>query len=222
MALMVLGWRGRIAQRFSLGKTSPFKRMIIIAVRLGAVSWGGFVAQIPLLERLLCTGDDGIELELVRSWEHRAIVLPGPSYVNFVAIAGYELAGIVGAFLLPVILLAPGSLVVCLALELSTVYLGVQKIVSGIDVLSVFVIAAGLVSGALRFLRRGTGSLFYAASIVGFYGLIFLGVNPGLSLGAVVVGSLAIKAGGNKITSVSGLKNRKANVYSNDCMEELP
>lgn len=182
-------------------KSSKLKRLILISIRLGSLSWGGFVAQIPLVERLLCTGEDALDVQEVRGWEHSAIVLPGPSYVNFVAIAGYELAGILGAFLLPIILLIPGSVLVCSILILSTIDTNVQRLAMGVDSLSVFVISAGLVGGALRFLQRGSGSKLYAIGALAFIGLVYVGINPGLSLGAIVLGSVLVKSGGSKIMS---------------------
>lgn len=182
-------------------KSSHLKRLILISIRLGSLSWGGFVAQIPLVERLLCTGEDALDVQEVRGWEHSAIVLPGPSYVNFVAIAGYKLAGILGAFLLPIILLIPGSILVCIILLLSTIDTNVQRLAMGVDSLSVFVISAGLVGGALRFLQRGTGSKLYAIGALVFIALVYIGINPGLSLGAIVLGSVLLKSGGSKILS---------------------
>lgn len=185
------------------------------------MSWGGFVAQIPLVERLLCSGEDGLDLELVRNWEHRAIVLPGPSYVNFVAIAGYELAGVIGVFLLPVILLTPGAVLVCTFLALSNFDANIQKFATDVDKLAVFVIAAGLAGGSLRFLQRGSGSRIYAVTSVAFLGLVFVGVNPGLSLGILVIGSIGVKSGAEKVISkIRSIRSGSVGMSNLGLMEE--
>lgn len=216
----VLRDKQRTKSRSRKVKSSHLKRLILISIRLGSLSWGGFVAQIPLVERLLCTGEDALDVQEVRGWEHSAIVLPGPSYVNFVAIAGYELAGILGAFLLPIILLIPGSVLVCIILVLSTIDTNVQRLAMGVDSLSVFVISAGLVGGALRFLQRGTGSKLYAIGALAFIGLVYVGINPGLSLGAIVLGSVLVKSGGSKILSARRLPFMRLNARADGLLLE--
>lgn len=164
----------------------------LVALRLGALSWGGFIAQVPRIERFLCTGRRSFPLDVVRSWESKAIILPGPSFINFFAIAGFAGGGLVGAFLVPLLLFLPSSVLVCALLGLSRVSMSVSTTVSGVSAFVVFALAGGMGAGAVKFVRRGSGSAWYVVSGVALAGILYLGGNPGLGLLAVLVASLLV------------------------------
>lgn len=166
--------------------------LCLVALRLGALSWGGFIAQVPRIERFLCTGRRSFPLEEVRAWESKAIILPGPSFINFFAIAGFASGGLLGAFLVPLLLFLPSSVLVCALLGVSRQSASVNAAVTGVSAFVVFALAGGMGAGAVKFVRRGSGSGWYAVSGLALAFLLYLGGNPGLGLLAVLVASLLV------------------------------
>ena len=68
-------------------------------LKIGATSWGGYMALTAMIEKQMCEIDKAIEEEKVVHAISLASVLPGPVAVNVVAYIGYQLKGIKGAFI---------------------------------------------------------------------------------------------------------------------------
>lgn len=182
-----------------MSNRSSLKNLSFLALRLGMFSWGGFIAQIPPIERLLCGPKRNLPLDLVRRWEHKAIILPGPSFVNFFAIAGYSTGGLVGAFFVPMLLFLPGSILVCALLAVIQVIPSIGHAVNGVDSIMVFALGGGMIAGGIRFLRSSPGSLWYAVSGLFFSIIMWAGGNPGLSLLAVLLVTLFLTSSARKL-----------------------
>lgn len=87
----------RRQEEMMLDKTS-YQHLFLLFLKIGATSWGGFMALISMIRKQL------VEKEVIISDEEMvhavslASILPGPVAVNVVAYIGYKLKGIKGAF----------------------------------------------------------------------------------------------------------------------------
>ena len=78
----------------------PSSRYLLITfLKIGATSWGGFMALISVLQKQLCEKDNLVSPEKMLQGISLASVLPGPMAVNVVAYTGYIISGIRGAIL---------------------------------------------------------------------------------------------------------------------------
>ena len=68
-------------------------------LKIGATSWGGYMALVAMIEKQMCEIDKAIEEEKLVHAISLASVLPGPVAVNVVAYIGYQLKGIKGALI---------------------------------------------------------------------------------------------------------------------------
>lgn len=66
-------------------------------LKIGATSWGGYMALIAMIQKQISEKDKAIEEEKIIHAVSLASVLPGPVAVNVVAYIGYQLKGIKGA-----------------------------------------------------------------------------------------------------------------------------
>jgi chromate transporter len=94
-------------------------------LKIGATSWGGYMALIAMIEKQFCQIDKAIEEEKVVHAISLASVLPGPVAVNVVAYIGYQLKGIKGALVSMIAVLIPCFV---LMVALSYVYLSYGNI----------------------------------------------------------------------------------------------
>src|SRR5215831_17876647 len=94
-------------------------------LKIGATSWGGYMALIAMIEKQFCQIDKAIEEEKVVHALSLASVLPGPVAVNVVAYVGYQLKGIKGALVSMAAVLLPCFV---LMMALSYVYFSYENI----------------------------------------------------------------------------------------------
>ncbi len=118
------------------------KYLFFTFLKIGAISWGGFMALISVVQNNLVERDKVIEDEEILDGTSLASILPGPVAFNVVAYLGYRLRGIKGALVSMVAILLP-SFILILALTyfyfeygdllvLSNFFLGVLPAVSAI------------------------------------------------------------------------------------------
>ncbi len=88
-------------------------------LKIGATSWGGYMALIAMIEKQISEKDKAIEEEKIIHAVSLASVLPGPVAVNVVAYIGYQIKGIKGALVSVTAVLIPCFI---LMLALSYVY----------------------------------------------------------------------------------------------------
>ncbi len=116
-------------------------------LKIGATSFGGFLALVSVIQDQMVTRDETIKNELVLDGISLASVLPGPLAVNVVTYIGYHLNGIKGALVSMMAVILP-SFILVLALSWFYFEYGtlpvVDRIFSGIlpAVVAIIVIVA--------------------------------------------------------------------------------
>jgi len=93
--------------------------LFIKFLKIGATSWGGYMALIAMIQKQICERDKAIEEEKIIHAVSLASVLPGPVAVNVVAYIGYQMKGIKGALVSITAVLIPCFI---LMLALSYIY----------------------------------------------------------------------------------------------------
>ena len=93
--------------------------LFIKFLKIGATSWGGYMALIAMIQKQICERDKAIEEEKIIHAVSLASVLPGPVAVNVVAYIGYQIKGIKGALVSIIAVLIPCFI---LMLVLSYIY----------------------------------------------------------------------------------------------------
>jgi len=76
-------------------------------LKIGATSWGGYMALVAMIEKQICEIDKAMEVEKIVHALSLASILPGPVAVNVVAYIGYHLKGIKGALVSMTAVLIP-------------------------------------------------------------------------------------------------------------------
>jgi chromate transporter len=76
-------------------------------LKIGATSWGGYMALIAIIEKQISQIDKTVEQEKIVHAVSLASVLPGAVAVNVVAYIGYQLKGIKGALISIIAVLIP-------------------------------------------------------------------------------------------------------------------
>lgn len=94
--------------------------LFLTFLRIGATSWGGFMALISMIQKKVVEKDELMDNRTIMEGISLASVLPGPMAVNVVSFVGYRLGGIKGAFISIFAVLLPSFV---LMLVLSHFYL---------------------------------------------------------------------------------------------------
>jgi len=93
---------------------SSLKYLFFTFLKIGATSWGGFMALISIVQKQLVEKDKRISDAEILEGISLASVLPGPVAFNVVAYVGYRLRGISGALVSMAGLLIPSFLLMLL------------------------------------------------------------------------------------------------------------
>ncbi len=101
------------------GPKISLKYLFFTFLKIGSVSWGGFMALIAVVEKQLVEKDKIIQHEMILDGISLASVLPGPVAFNVVTYVGYRLRGLKGALVSMAAILLPSFLLI---LMLATVY----------------------------------------------------------------------------------------------------
>lgn len=99
---------------------TPLRYLFFTFLKIGATSWGGFMALVSVIQKRLVEKDRVVENEVILEGISLASVLPGPIAFNVVTFIGYRLKGIKGALVSMAGILLPSFL---LMLLLSVLYL---------------------------------------------------------------------------------------------------
>ncbi len=94
------------------GKEISLRYLFFTFLKIGAISWGGFMALIAVVQKQLVDKDKVIKEELILDGISLASVLPGAVAINVVTYVGYHLRGIKGALLSMVATILPGFLLI--------------------------------------------------------------------------------------------------------------
>ncbi len=100
--------------------STSLKYLFFTFLKIGATSWGGFMALISVIQKQIVDGDKKLENEILLEGISLASVLPGPMAFNVVTFVGYKLKGIRGALVSMAGIVLPSFL---LMLALSFLYL---------------------------------------------------------------------------------------------------
>ncbi len=93
-------------------KEISLKYLFFTFLKIGAISWGGFMALIAVVQKQLVDKDKIIKEELVLDGISLASVLPGAVAINVITYIGYQLRGIKGALVSMVATVIPGFLLI--------------------------------------------------------------------------------------------------------------
>ena len=93
-------------------KTISLKYLFFTFLKIGAISWGGFMALIAVVQKQLVDKDKVIREEVILDGISLASVLPGAVAINVVTYVGYQLRGIKGALVSMVATVFPGFLMI--------------------------------------------------------------------------------------------------------------
>lgn len=93
-------------------KKISLKYLFLTFLKLGAISWGGFMALIAVVQKQLVDKDKVIREEVILDGISLASVLPGAVAINVVTYIGYQLRGIKGALVSMAATVFPGFLLI--------------------------------------------------------------------------------------------------------------
>ncbi|MFZ4547302.1 MAG: chromate efflux transporter [Bacteroidales bacterium] len=100
--------------------STSLKYLFFTFLKIGATSWGGFMALISVVQKQIVDKDKKLDNEILLEGISLASVLPGPMAFNVVTFVGYKLKGIRGALVSMAGIVLPSFL---LMLALSFLYL---------------------------------------------------------------------------------------------------
>ncbi|MDR0599624.1 MAG: chromate transporter [Treponema sp.] len=136
-------------------------------IRIGASTFGGGYAMIPVLDRELIRGKGWITMEEVMDYYTIAQVTPGIIAVNVSTFVGYKRKGLLGGLLATLGLILPGvTLVTVVSLFISRFaeYPLVQRVFAGIRV----AVGALILDAAIKLIRglfkNGKSVVLFAAA----------------------------------------------------------
>ena len=175
-------------------KEVTLKYLLLNFLKIGATSFGGFIAMVSVIQDQMVTKNKVIKNEIILDGISLASVMPGPLAVNVVTYIGYQLKGIYGALISMMAVILP-SYILVLALSWSYLEYGtlplVDKIFSGI----MPAVVAIIVVVAIRMTKKSISdykqwiicilSGLFLISVGGFFitlGLIFAGGLAGYLL----------------------------------------
>lgn len=101
-------------------QNTPLLYLFLTFLKIGAISWGGFMALISVVQKQLVEKDKKLSDEVILDGISLASVLPGPIAFNVIAYIGYYLKGIKGALISMIAILLPSFLLIT---ALSYVYI---------------------------------------------------------------------------------------------------
>ena len=90
------------------------KYLFFTFLKIGTISWGGFMALISVIQKQLVEQDKKISDEVILDGVSLASVLPGPVAFNVVAYLGYVMRGIKGAVVSMLGILLPSFILILL------------------------------------------------------------------------------------------------------------
>jgi len=147
-----------------------FKTFILI----GSTSFGGYMTLISMMRNKMVTRDKSVDDNLIAEGISLASMLPGPVAVNVVAYTGFHIAGIAGALVSIISVLAP-SFILVLGLTLVYIQAG-SKIGFESILLGIFPVVAGVIfsTGVSMGRKICTKLPHYGIAVLSFALLFFL------------------------------------------------
>lgn len=181
-------------------------------LKIGCVSFGGYMALVSLVQRVMVDEDETLDNDVVLDSITVASLLPGPVAVNVVTYIGYHLKGRTGAILSAVAVLLPAC---TLMLILSWIYFSYSYKVEWNQVMY-FVGAAvsGIIlSTALQLYKKEIGSNYKKAALCFFTALVMVLISNylvtvALILTGAILGYFIERNNGTPALSSTGIKTK--------------
>lgn len=174
----------------SRGNTNTSKYLLLNFLKIGATSFGGFLALVSVVQDQMVNRDKTIKNEVILDGISLASVLPGPLAVNVVTYIGYQLNGIKGALLSMTAVTLP-SFILVLGLSWSYFEYGTLPLVENIFSGIMPAVVAIIVIVAIRMAKKSvTDYKQWGICILSGLLLIWLG-GFFITLGLIITGGLA-------------------------------
>jgi chromate transporter len=172
------------------GNLNISKYLAINFLKIGATSFGGFLAMVSVVQDQMVNRDKTIRNELMLDGISLASVLPGPLAVNVVTYIGYHLNGIRGALISMMAVILPSFLLV-LALSWSYFEYGTLPLVDNIFSGIMPAVVAIIIIVAIRMAKKSvTDYKQWIICILSGLLLIWVG-GFFMTLGLIITGGLA-------------------------------
>ena len=172
------------------GHTNTSKYLLLNFLKIGATSFGGFLALVSVVQDQMVSKDKAIKNELILDGISLASVMPGPLAVNVVTYIGYHLNGIKGALLSMMAVTLPSFLLV-LGLSWSYFEYGTLPLVENVFSGIMPAVVAIIVIVAIRMAKKSvTDYKQWGICIISGLLLILLG-GFFITLGLIVTGGVA-------------------------------
>lgn len=101
---------------------TSLKYLFFTFLKIGAISWGGFMALISVVQKQLVEKDKKVADDVILDSISLASVLPGPLAFNVVSYLGYHLRGIKGALVSMVAILLPSFFLILILTYIYFIY----------------------------------------------------------------------------------------------------
>ncbi len=171
-------------------KEVTLRYLLLNFLKIGATSFGGFIAMVSVIQDQMVSKDKVIKNETVLDGISLASILPGPLAVNVVTYIGYQLKGVYGALISMMAVILPSYFLV---LGLSWFYLEygtlplVDKIFSGI----MLAVVAIIVVVAVRMAKKSISD-YKQWILCMLSGLLLISIGGFfITLGVIFAGGLA-------------------------------
>ncbi|MCD6543132.1 MAG: chromate efflux transporter, partial [Flavobacteriaceae bacterium] len=198
-------------------KEITLKYLLLNFLKIGATSFGGFIAMVSVIQDQMVTKNKVIKNDVILDGISLASVLPGPLAVNVVTYIGYKLKGVSGALISMLAVILP-SYILVLGLSWSYLEYGslplVDKIFSGIMPAVVAVIIVVAISMAKKSI---TDNKQWIICIISGLLLITIG-GFFITLGLIFVGGLA----GYILYSKSLTSQKNEKIIKNNKKKDIP
>jgi len=166
------------------------KYLLLNFLKIGATSFGGFLAMVSVVQDQMVNRDKTIKNEVILDGISLASVLPGPLAVNVVTYIGYQLNGMKGALLSMMAVIFP-SFILVLALSWSYFEYGTLPLVENIFSGIMPAVVAIIIIVAIRMAKKSVSDYKqWGICILSGLLLIWLG-GFFITLGLIIAGALA-------------------------------
>jgi chromate transporter len=166
------------------------KYLLLNFLKIGATSFGGFLAMVSVVQDQMVKRDKTIKNELILDGISLASVMPGPLAVNVVTYIGYQLNGIKGALISMMAVILPSFLLV-LALSWSYFEYGTLPLADNIFSGIMPAVVAIIIIVAIRMAKKSVTD-FKQWIICILSGLLLIWVGGFfITLGLIITGGLA-------------------------------
>ncbi len=170
--------------------------LYITFFKLGAITFGGGYAMMPVLERELVQKKKWITSEDILDYYAISQVTPGIIAVNVSTFVGFNRRGVAGGAIATAGIVTPSIIIItCIALFISNFesIVIVQKALAGINVAVTALLTYAVVNFAKKSIKKWWGILFYAAAFIAifFYKVPSVCVIIFAAIAGIVIGLLS-------------------------------